>query len=271
MFSGRQIRDLNDNQVTIKNDFIPRPPFAGYIASSKGSGKSVLLINTILSKDIFGGKFNQIYIINPTAKLDNKWNKIKNAKGVLKINKPLIKLMKKTHSRLMDEEGESESNFDSTITDQNFISKVNGDLLSDLIEEQAHIIETYGKENADLVLLIYDDTIAHKKFWNSESVRDMLFKSRHYKISILITSQSYKSLPKALRLNMNFICLFYTANKDELKAIYGENSCSNSFDEFLNIFKSVCKSKPFNFLTINYQNSSTHMIQSAFEQFVSFV
>jgi hypothetical protein len=188
-------------------------------------------------------------------------------KGILKVNKPLINLMKKEHSKIIDNENSTET-FNTQITDDNFISTVNGKFLKELIAEQAHIIKTYGKQFADQILLIYDDTIANRKFWASEQVQNMIFLSRHYQIAIIITSQSYKSLPKALRLNMTFLCLFYTANKDEIQAIYSENSCSNSFIEFLDIYKKVCFSKPFDFLTINYQNDPQHRIQSAFESFV---
>lgn len=117
-------------------------------------------------------------------------------------------------------------------------------------------------------MLVYDDCISSKNFFNSEAVQQLLFNSRHYKISIIITSQNYKSLPKPLRLNNSILCSFYTANKDELKNIYDENSSELGFKTFLEIYNKVCSSKPFNFLTINYQNTIEYRLQSAFEEFV---
>jgi len=268
MFKDNQIRDLGDNQVKKENSLIPRPSFCGYIASSRGSGKSVLLVNTLLNPNIFFGKFNQLYIINPTSGLDKKWQLLKNKPGILKANKPLIKLIKSNHSKIIDNE-DTTSNYNTTVTDENFISTVSIKFLQDIIEEQKYIINTYGKDVADEVLLIFDDTIAQRVFWASEQVQNMIFLSRHYKVSLIITSQSYKSLPKGLRLNMTFVCLFYTANVDELKSIYSENSNNTNFKEFLEIFKKVCFSKAFNFLTINYQSDQQHRLQSAFDKFVT--
>jgi hypothetical protein len=134
--------------------------------------------------------------------------------------------------------------------------------------EQKKIIQLYGKSIADNILLVYDDTISAKKFWNSESVQQMFFNSRHYKISIIITSQNYKSLPKALRLNMSLMLLYFTANQDELKAIFSENSSSLGFKAFEKIYRDTCHSKPFHFIVVNYQNPPEYRLQSGFENFI---
>ena len=269
LLKGTKIQAL-DNQVNIEPSLNPKPPFSLYISAGKGAGKSTTLLNLLLSTDLLAGKFNQIFIICPTNKLDEKWSQLKQTDGTTVINTKLLNQLKKDNklkSKIFDT-----NNFDkeytTSIPEENFIDKVDPQLLKDLIKEQKYVIETYGKNIADKILLVYDDCISSKKFFNSEQVQQLLFNSRHYKISIIITSQNYKSLPKPLRLNNSILCLFYTANKDELKNIYDENSSELGFKTFLEIYNKVCSSKPFNFLTINYQNTIEYRLQSAFEEFV---
>jgi flagellar biosynthesis regulator FlaF len=269
MFKGRDIKSL-DNQVNKEASLVPKLPFSLYLSSPKGSGKSVMLLNCLLSCDLLAGKFEEIYIINPTAHLDIKYNKIKNVPGILKINKPLIKLLKANNNnvKLMDSANETTYESNSVITDENFIKKVDIKLIKDLIEEQDYIIKTYGKENANNVLIIYDDCISSKTFFNSPEVQNCMFLSRHYKISLIITSQNYKSLNLPLRNNMSMIALWITYNNEQLKSIYQENSSSSNFKTFLNIYKTVCESKAFHFLIVNYQSPPKYRLQSGFESFI---
>ena len=161
---------------------------------------------------------------------------LKETKGIIKLNKPLINKLKE-----LDDNISYENSYETSISDENFIDEVEPTLLKTLIEEQKSIIQAYGKSYADHILLIYDDTISFKKFWNSESTIQLFFNSRHYKISIIITSQNYKSMPKSLRLNMSQMLLYFTANQDELKNIYIENSSSLGFKKFEQIYRDTCQ------------------------------
>ena len=193
---------------------------------------------------------------------------LKETKGICQINTKLLnKLKEKGKIEILDSNIEIKE-YSTSIPEINFIDEVKPKLLKDLLAEQRVIIELYGKSLANNILLIYDDTISNKKFWNSETVQQMFFNSRHYKISIIITSQNYKSLPKALRLNMSQMLLYFTANQDELKAIFSENSSSLGFKRFEEIYRTTCHSKAFHFLVINYQNPHQFRLQSGFEEFI---
>ena len=160
-----------------------------------------------------------------------------------------------------------EKEYSTSIPESNFIEEVDIKLLKELISEQKQIISTFGKSIADSILLIYDDCASETKFWKSQAVQKLIFNSRHFKISMLITSQNYKSLPKSLRLNMSQVVLFSTSNEAELKAIYDENSSSLGFKEWLKIYREITD-KPFNCLVINYQNKKEYKLQDAFEEFI---
>ena len=95
-----------------------------------------------------------------------------------------------------------------------------------------------------------------------------MFNSRHYKVSIIITTQNYFSIPKPLRLNTSIFVLYFTANEKELKSIYEENNSNKTFKQFNEMFKRVCNSRDFNFLSINYQNNEKFRYGECFERFI---
>lgn len=268
LLSGNKIIGL-DNQVSNGNSLTPKLPFSMILSASKGKGKSSTLINMLINNDMLAGKFNQIHIISPTNKLDAKFNILKETNGILKPNLPLLKLFKnKMKNQIISSPNETPE-YNSVLTDSDFYEKVSIDLLKDIIKDQKFIIENYGKSIADNILLVYDDTASQKKFWNSSAVQQLIFNSRHYKISIIITTQNYHSIPKPIRLNTSLFILYYTANLTELKSIYDENNSNLTFKQFSSMFSKVCNSKDYNFLVINYQNNELHRYQECFEEFIT--
>jgi hypothetical protein len=266
LLSGNKIKSL-DSQVNKEPSLVPKPSFLMYLCASRGSGKSTTLLNLLLNKDLLAGRFNQIYYISPTSALDSKIQVLKTTPGIVKVNKPLIKKLKdKGHIKILDSNIEDKE-YLTSIPESNFIEEVDISLLKELISEQKKIIQLYDKNIADNILLIYDDCASEKKFWNSQQVQKLIFNSRHFKISMLITSQNYKSLPKSLRLNMSQVVLFSTSNEVEIKAIYDENSSSLGFKEWLKLYREITD-KPFNCLVVNYQNKKEYRLQSAFENFI---
>ena len=265
---SNKIRSL-DSQVNTEPSLVPKPSFLMFINASRGSGKSTLLLNLLLNKNLLAGKFSQIYYISPTACLDNKVEVLKTTPGILKINTKLINKMKeKGKIKIVDgPAGSNERSYSTSIPEENFIEEVSIDLLKDLISEQKKIIQMYGKEIADNILLIYDDCASETKFWKSQQLQKMCFNSRHVKISMILSLQNYRSLCKPLRLNMSQIVLFSTSNEAELKSIYEENSSSLGFKDWLKVYREITD-KPFNCLVVNYQNTKDYRLQDAFESFI---
>ena len=52
----------------------------------KGSGKTTTIINLL---EMYKGYFHQIYVFSPTVCSDEKWDYIKNQKGIIAQNIPL--------------------------------------------------------------------------------------------------------------------------------------------------------------------------------------
>lgn len=268
--NGREIKPL-DNQINSDQSLIPKLPFSMSVIGAKGASKTTTILNMLLSKDLLNQKFNEIFVISPTASLDSKWAVLKESK-ILAINKPLINAYKK-HSnikKILDSKTDNneQQEYNQELDDSNYITIPSLEFLKDLIKQQKHVINEFGKEIANTILLIFDDCISNKKFFNSEIVRGCLFNSRHYKISLCLTSQSYFDIPKAIRLNSSLNLIYFTGNMNEMKAIYEENSSGMTFKDFYKIYLDTCNSKPFHFLTINYQNDIKHRLLSGFENFI---
>ena len=269
-FIGNKIRPLDAQINKSEPSLVPKLPFSLQIVGQKGASKSTTILNMLLNKSILGGQFHEIYWISPTSSLDEKLDILKQTKGILKINYPLINEIKKNmknSKRITDVTGERDVfEFNTSLTESNFIQDVSTDFLEEITNDQKKVIQKYGKKLANEVLLIFDDCSSARKFWNSEITKKLVFNSRHVKISLILSVQTYTSISKAIRLNNSILVLYATANEKEIQNIYQENS-NNTFKEFLKIFKSVTDT-PFSFLTINYQNDLKYRYINNFEEFI---
>ncbi|KAJ3270385.1 hypothetical protein HDV01_007851 [Terramyces sp. JEL0728] len=222
-----------DKQVDKAPTLIPKLPFTLSIVANKGSGKSNLILNMLLNPNLLNKKFNRILIISPTRKLDKKWL-VLDRYDVTTLNRPLINLLKKKSRNSIFAKDNVNQSFENYI--ENY-DEPNIKILDDLITEQNYIIRSYGKDIADKILVVLDDCVSFKKFFNSDGFRKFIFNSRHYNISCIVTSQTYFSIPKPIRLNTSGICLFFNGNDNDIKLIYEENSCKLNFKEFLAMYK----------------------------------
>jgi hypothetical protein len=257
-----------------KPTILPKIPFSSYIVASKKSGKTTLLLNLLLEPEYLKGKFNKIFWISPTGALDDKTQILKETEGLLKPNKKLIKAMKKKLEEkeimsddLMLEYQELKERPDR-LTDSDYLEELDIDYLEEILNNQKKIISTFSKDVADDVLLVLDDSI-ESKIIKHRRFKNFLFKSRHYKISVFFISQSYFSLPKALRLNNSQVILFETGNRKELQEIYSENNNGLSWKEFYEAYRSAVD-VPFNFLNINYDNTKKFRLLDGLDEFLVF-
>lgn len=258
-----EIKPLDD-QRKIEQSFIAKTPMSAYICASKNSGKSTLLLNMILRH--WKGEFNSIIWVSPTAKLDKKIQVLKETPGLLAKNEKLIKLMKKLNKtrRIL---GDTEDlDYPDKMQDEDYMEELTVDFLLELLSDQKKVIEQFGKSFGDNILLVLDDCI-ESNIIKDKRFTDFIFKSRHFKISCIIISQSYFSLPKRIRLNSTQMIIFFTGNKKELKSIYEENANNISFDKFEEFFYKATN-ESYGFLNINYNNDKDHRFSKSFLEFL---
>lgn len=242
-----------DQQRSSSTSALAKAPFSTYIVAQKGGGKSTMLINLLINQKMYKGIFNDIYLISPTASMDEKFNILKSTNGIVQPNTKLIALLEKLKKKQKILEEDHQHQHSDNENQIKFMDSFNLDLLFEILDEQKYIINNFGKQYSDKILLVFDDCVMDKIF-NSKGFMDFIFKSRHFNISVIIISQSYFKLPKSLRLNNTQLILFECSNQKELQTIYNENSCGMSNKEFLSIFNDVMRT-PYAFLNFNYQNS----------------
>ena len=146
-----------------------------------GSGKSNLLINLLINKNLYGGYFNEIYYLSPTA-------------GAMD---DLVKQLK--------------------LKDDHILNEFNEDTLQMILDQQEQKIKDQGMERAahtSRLCLILDDVISEKKLLNSPQMVQLACACRHRLIMPIILSQSWTRVPRYMRLQANGIFLFPSSSSE---------------------------------------------------------
>jgi hypothetical protein len=256
-----------DKQKHTNISTVPQHPFTCYITGAKCSGKSTLILNLLLKEEFLNGKFNKVYFVSKTCKLDAKLNVLKE-KDITIPNYKLIKLLRslKKKKQIMSSIDDIPEDLTRNMDEDDFIEDITPEFLEQIIQEQKYIIKNFGKQFADRILIVLDDSISDKTL-NTSFFKNMVFNSRHLNISMIIVSQSYYCLQKSVRNNNSHLILYETGNISELKDIYSENAGKHSFNTFLKMYRE-CVDEPFGFIVINYQNPMKYRFQNQFKQFL---
>jgi len=116
-------------------------------------------------------------------------------------------------------------------------------ILNEIVEQQNETVE----EDRKHILIILDDCLGFLK----QGLANLCSRYRHYKISMIITSQSFRSIPVITRCNSSHYILFSTHNKKELDKL--EEEFSGNFPQFLNLYKKATEDK-YAFLYMDMEN-----------------
>jgi GTPase SAR1 family protein len=234
-----------DNQLKRGTDIhpdLPYPPASILLVGPKGSGKSNLILRLLYgnqkpkgAKDTFHKFyrhfFDKVYIFSPTWQLD-----------------PKMARCKIPEEQIFDE------------------PEMYTQIIEEILSGQAEDIEEEGKDETEHILMVFTDLAGRKSvFSNAKGIMNKLaFNLRHYKVSLIIDTQSLRQINPAFRGNLSSIVLFSgITNRLEIQKIY---------DEYLGEFKKEeqeqlidhCFAKPYDFLYINFQK---HGLQKYYHNF----
>ena len=217
------IKPIETNKTKIpqkaasKDNIMPMYPFSCVISGRSGSGKTQLILNMLTRDDLLGNYFHKILVFSPTA-------------------------------------GELDDTYDSLkIPKENFIRKFDSKILETILNNRKAEIKKDGIEKVaknNRVLLIFDDCIAEKKFLESKENLMMFTLLRHYLCSVCILSQSFKKIPRSIRINSNFTCIFPSLESEiavMLEEICPSGISKKEFRETIN----YCTTGRYDFMTIN--------------------
>ena len=212
----KELKNKNTNKYLAKvkiPEHMMLPPFRNLYIAPSNSGKTLAFAN-LLTNDIFGYKKlfgKNIFIFSPTIGLDDP------------------------------------SLYGVQIPSENIFDDYYEDIIDSIVNEQNEIIKEFGKKNAPHILLILDDLITSIPDTKKDILKKLFFSARHYCISLIINSQSFTQVPRALRLNASNLFVFQV-NDSEIKRIAEEQPIRAAV--FREIYEQATE-EPFSFLHIN--------------------
>ncbi len=171
-----------------KQGILPKHPFSMILSGRSGSGKTCLLVNLLSRKEFLKHYFQYILIFSPTASTTDD-----------------------TYASL-------------NIPEENIKSDFTADDLERLIKSRKDLIKKKGIEwvgKNSRILLILDDIIADRSFLNSPEALKIFCLLRHYLVSVIICTQSFNKIPRALRINSNSLAIF-PSTQSEIEVLKDE-------------------------------------------------
>ena len=211
----------NKNKIkqpeAVQNNILPRLHCSYLIIGKSGSGKSNAVIHMLTSKKLLGGVFDVIlYLCDSPDDL---------FKENLKI------------------------------PDENHIKNFTDEWLNNLIDKQKNNIEKKGIDKTKNILLIFDDILSKRKFLNGNMIKKLVCECRHYNMSCIFNTQSYKNVPRVVRINCRGLILF-PSSLGEVEKFADENCLPNmSKKRFIQLIQH-CTSEPYQFAFINHDASN---------------
>lgn len=198
---------------------MPNHPFLLSAVAPRNSGKTNVTVDSLIDKNKFRGKFDEIIIWSKTFRLDPKWSKVS-----------------------IDD--------DNVFTEWDVNQARN--ILLDLIEDA----EERQRAHKPLrkVLLIFDDMLSENIMNKQQAgpMEEIAAAGRHSGVSCIIIYQAYKSISPIVRTNTTNLIMFRIKNAAELKKICDENRESLTSDEWMQVYN-YCTGDPYCFLHINNQ------------------
>ena len=216
----KPLKVKNMNKVK-QNDYpnlhpsLTKPPFFSCIVGSRCSGKSNLVKNLILRKDMYGDVFapEDIFYISSTVFVDDSCEDLPT-----EINKF--------------------DTFDMT-------------MISDILEQCKDIKNHKGKKELPDILFIIDDLGAESKVCGRGGyLEQMSFTCRHFNVSCFVLVQKYSSVCPGIRNNSDLQIFFRPMNLKEIDHILDEHSDKSRKKAFTAMLN-YAWAEPYDFFTIS--------------------
>ena len=192
----------------------PKHPFCSLFVGRRGSGKTTLILNTLLPGGAWYKQFHQIIIVSPTAGLDPAWRKL----------------------------GSEGIKFYDVFSEQ---------IIDNIVENQTtqHLDTDIKVSDRKRVLLILDDCSNEKAHKYSKSIAKICHNGRHLSTSVLFSGQRYCDSSCAQRGNVDQVVTFAITARREVKAMFDWYGSTLTFIEFVHILD-IKTERPYTYLNI---------------------
>lgn len=224
-------------------------PFSIGVIGPKGAGKSTIVYNLVMG--MYRGRFNQIHLFSGTGGIDDTLGKLRIRPDHMHpgYSEELLQNIIDTQKENIDEA--SEKKFAELVheNEKDILAmkseKLQGKRIKDLKEESLD----YAKRNAERILIILDDLVSDAILKRSQVLTKLFLNHRHYCVSIILTSQQYRMIPRSRRFNLSALIICQLANEEEWKTLEEELPIDKK------IFHSLRKhiySEPYKFLSVHF-------------------
>lgn len=122
---------------------------------------------------------------------------------------------------------------------------------------------TRNKEENENTLLVLDDVIGIVDHDSNAKINQFASRNRHYNVSLLIATQTYKSVHPTLRINVSQWCFFRVLNKGEKKKIRDEIDGYEQFEGAI-----PWKSRKFSFLYLVDMDGPRTLAYEKFDRYL---
>lgn len=208
-------KDKIEQPDAVKNKIIAKFPSSILLVGKSGSGKSILCQNLIFDERFYGKKFwDEIYLVSPTAKSDD--------------------IQKQFNI-------DNDNIFDDLDTAPEKIEQV--------LRFQREYIEENGIEKALKIVILFDDVVSDPHFMKNNVLTKLFISCRHYNVHCVVCTQSFKSVPKRMRIQSNMIC-FFPSSSNEVEALSESYTPPHHTKKDFYKLVEYATNLPFNFLTI---------------------
>ena len=231
-----------------RDPIVPRVPCTGIFLGPSKSGKTVALISAILDQYMTSGGesvFERIYIFSPSIEIDDAWKPVKDfIEHRMGVN---------------------------TEREQVYFDKWDEGALRTIIQQQKKITRTtkeLGFKKLYQILIVIDDFADQPELHRrtGDGALDTLFiRGRHMQISTWVSSQKLRLISAAVRVNMQFMCVWRLRNQLELEAVLEELTALLPKQELQAIYQEATR-EPFSFLFIHYLKPRAEMFYKRWEE-----
>jgi len=224
----RKVVDLEDkSKYPPINPILPQPPFLLLGIGSVRSGKTNALVNMLRRSDMYGPDY-----FDDTLIISNTIN-----------NDPKGKFLS-----------------DAFRVEDHYEDR----MITDLIESQ----KKHKREDAPTVLLVLDDILSKDfKKSSSNSINTLATRFRHYEMSIMVFTQSFRAVSTMIRSNSQNVMIFRQQSSKELEKIAEEYSDLCGDEATFLRYYNIAHSEPYQFLYIDGQSNPAHFYKS-FEELI---
>ena len=177
------------------------------------SGKTNLITSMLFQDNLMRGIFDDILYISPTIENDETGWAVMKDDGIIKLTENLSEI----------------------------------DLILESIVE---IQKTKPAGEREHQLIVLDDMLGLIKTQGQSYFASLCSKYRHWKITLWVSTQNFRSLPVTARYNASHYIIFKTNNRKELDKM--EEELSGNFP-FLEVYAEATEQK-YNFLYLDLQN-----------------